>query len=361
MVITNDFKQFPTTRYQGSKRKILGWLHESLSELNFSTVLDAFGGTGSVSYMFKMMGKEVTFNDELAFNSIVGRALIENSHYKLSEDEIRLISNPENVQHTNSFIENNFSNIYFTDEENRWIDKFLCNLENLTSNSSNEKEFKKYLALFSLFQASLTKRPYNLFHRKNLYMRLNDVERNFGNKITWERPFNEQVKKFAIEANNAIFDNNKTCKVLNESAFDLENEDYDMVYLDPPYVDINGDHDTIDYLYCYHFLEGISDYDNWSDQIDFKTKNLRFKKDLHSTYFKRRNVEQSFEQLFEQFQNSIIVVSYKQNGVPSIEKIESILRKFKTRVTTVSKHYKYALNRQNGNARLNREVLIIGE
>ncbi|MCB9297121.1 MAG: DNA adenine methylase [Lewinellaceae bacterium] len=50
---TIDYKKFPTTRFQGSKRKILPWIAESLEELEFETVLDGFGGTGSVSYLFK--------------------------------------------------------------------------------------------------------------------------------------------------------------------------------------------------------------------------------------------------------------------------------------------------------------------
>lgn len=360
MVLTEDIKKFPSTRYQGSKRKILSWLYGYFNKLEFNSVLDAFGGTGSVSYMFKLMGKEVTFNDELTFNSIIGKALIENSSVKLSDDDIDLITNIEEIDHQNHFIENNFSEIYFTDEENIWIDKFLHNLNNLIPENNNELEYKQALAKFALYQASLTKRPYNLFHRKNLYMRLNDVERNFGNKTTWERSFKEQVSKFANEANNAVFEGNNVCRVLNSSAFDIIENDYDLVYLDPPYVDINGDHDTIDYLYCYHFLEGLSQYNNWEDYIDFETKNLRFKKDLYSTHFKKKNVAESFERLFEKYQNSIIALSYKKNGVPSIGEIEKLLHKFKPNVQVFDKHYIYALNRQNGNAKLNREVLLIG-
>lgn len=366
MIETKDkktIKDFPTTRYQGSKRKILNWLYEHFNGLRFKTVLDAFGGTGSVSYLFKLMGKEVTFNDQLKFNHLIGKALIENNRITLSNTEIASITNLENVEGNKSFIQKNFRDVYFTDQENLWIDKFLhlVNNEDTFGGNPIEIEYKRAISLFALFQASLTKRPYNLFHRKNLYMRLNNVERNFGNKITWERSFEEQVKKFALEANKSVFESENRCRSLNLSAFDLENEDYDLVYIDPPYVDKNGDHDTIDYLYCYHFLEGVSKYDYWQDLIDYETKNLRFKKNFHSNHFKKRNVLESFELLFEKFQDSTIVVSYKANGVPSIKEIETLLTKFKKRVESVSKHYIYALNRQNGNAKENREVIIIGQ
>jgi len=34
-----DHKKFPTTSYQGSKRKILYWFYENLKELEFNSVL----------------------------------------------------------------------------------------------------------------------------------------------------------------------------------------------------------------------------------------------------------------------------------------------------------------------------------
>lgn len=355
-------KNFPTTRYQGSKRKILKWLHDNLKDLEFETVLDAFGGTSAVSYLFKLMGKEVTFNDELRFNHVIAKAIVENDGFVLSSDEINAAINVDGIQNHSSFIADNFSDIYFTDSENLWIDRFLYNINfnPIFSGDLEEIKYKKSIALFALFQASMTKRPYNLFHRKNLYMRLNDVDRNFGNKTTWERSFNDQVKKFILEANEAVFEGEKKCKSINRSAFDIDNPSYDLVYIDPPYVDKNGDHDTVDYLYCYHFLEGISRYEEWSELIDYNTKNLRFRRDLHSTGFKRRNVLESFDKLFEKFQDSIIVVSYKKNGIPSIEEIIEVLSKYKRTIRQESMHYIYALNKQNGNAKENREVLLIG-
>ena len=45
--------QFPSTRYQGSKVKLVDWIWEQIADLNFTTCLDAFGGTGSVAYRLK--------------------------------------------------------------------------------------------------------------------------------------------------------------------------------------------------------------------------------------------------------------------------------------------------------------------
>ena len=72
---TINLKEFPTTRYRGSKRKILPWISDSLAGLEYDSVLDLFGGTGSVSYMFKRMGKQVIYNDHLWFNHLIGKAV----------------------------------------------------------------------------------------------------------------------------------------------------------------------------------------------------------------------------------------------------------------------------------------------
>lgn len=45
----------PSTRYQGSKYKIIDWIDYYTKDLQFDSVLDAFGGTGCVGYMFKKM------------------------------------------------------------------------------------------------------------------------------------------------------------------------------------------------------------------------------------------------------------------------------------------------------------------
>ena len=58
--------------------------------------------------------------------------------------------------------------------------------------------------------------------------------------------------------------------------------------------------------------------------------------------------------------NSTIIFSYKKGGLPGIDYIVKRMKQVKTNVYTKSVHYKYALNHQNGNAKKNREVLIIG-
>ena len=69
---------FPTTRYYGSKKRLLTWLFNNLKDIPFNSVLDGFGGTASVSLLFKAMGKEVTYNDALISNVTSAKALLAN-------------------------------------------------------------------------------------------------------------------------------------------------------------------------------------------------------------------------------------------------------------------------------------------
>lgn len=353
-----DFKKFPSTRYQGSKRKILPWIYDAVKDLEFDTVLDACGGSGSVSYLFKKMNKIVTYNDKLKFNYLIGKALIENQTITFLPEDLENLMNFD--QNNSNFIERTFRNIYYLNSENRWLDRVSNGIFNMNHYVGGELEYKKSLAFYALFQSSLIKRPFNLFHRKNLDIRTNDVERNFGNKTTWEKSFKSHFEKFILEANSLIFDSGRPCEAINQSIFAIEDRNFDLVYIDPPYMNKEGTNETSNYLKCYHFLEGLANYPEWDSLIDRNTGNLRFKNSDFDADFNKKNIYSSFDILLEKFRNSIIVFSYKKGGIPSIEYLVKAMRRHKRTVYTKSLHYKYALNRQNGNAKKNREYLIIG-
>jgi adenine-specific DNA-methyltransferase len=355
---TIDLKQFPTTRYQGSKRKILPWIFENLRDLEFDTVLDACGGSGSVSYLFKKMNKTVTYNDNLKFNHLIGKAIIENNNILFTNEDLRNLYNT--CQNSQDVIQRLFQGVYYLDNENKWLDNISQGIFNMNHYTGYTLSLKKSLAFYALFQASLTKRPFNLFHRKNLDVRTKDVVRNFGNKATWEKDFSTTFESFITEANSLVFDSGRSCQAINESIFDMTNVDYDLVYIDPPYINKHVTNETANYLKCYHFLEGIANYHNWEQMIDFNSRNYRFKDSLLSSHFHKANIYQSFDILFEKFKQSIIVVSYKNGGIPSVETLVKKLKRHKKSVYMRSQHYIYALNKQNGNSERNREVLIIG-
>lgn len=355
-----DFKSFPTTRYQGSKRKILPWLYIAFNKIEFYTALDACGGSASVSYLLKKMGKSVTYNDKLHFNYLIGKAIIENQHFILTTEDIKNLKdiNPSIIY--KNTVTNKFDDIYYLQKENKWLDKLTNNIVNMNHYQAEELSYKKALAYYALFQSSLIKRPFNLFHRKNLEIRTNEVERHFGNKTTWEKSFNHYFKKFTSEANKLVFDSGTPCKSLNKSIIDIDPYGYDLVYIDIPYIRKDGSNESSNYLNCYHFLEGLSKYNEWENLIDYESRNLRFDTSEEKDDFNKQTIYETVEEILTKFQLNKIVFSYKKGGLPSIEFIVKTMKRLGKKVHTVSQHYKYALNHQNGDAKKNREVLIIG-
>lgn len=341
----------PKTRYQGSKYKLIDVLHKTFDQLSFDTALDAFGGTASVSFLLKTMNKNVIYNDSLKFNSIIATGIVANMKDKVSEKEAKDLFVKMNGVSYKKTIESNFSEIYFLDEENAWLDVVVQNI-NKVSNKN-----KQAVMFWALIQSCLAKRPYNLFHRKNLHMRTANVKRSFGNKKTWDTSFSDHFIKFIKEANNALFSSDKTITVLNKdvlkiSSFDLKN--VDLVYLDSPYVPETG---TItDYEGFYHFLEGIVSYENWESKIDHtsKHKKMIFEK---SPWNDKKTIKEVFFKTLLKFIDKKIVISYRSDGIPSIKEIDAFLQEQGKKVRIIRVNYKYVLSKK----KQNQEVIIIAE
>lgn len=336
----------PTTRYTGSKAKIVNWIWDNIKDLDFESVLDLFGGTGVVGYVAKANDKKVIYNDYLKFNQFIGKALIQNNNETLNKKDLDIIFAREEEVYP-SFIKDNFKDIYFTNEENEWLDRIVFNISNI------KNENKKAVAYYCLFQSCIRKRPYNLFHRKNLYVRFADVKRSFGNKKTWDTPFETHFKDFVNEINPLIINNNKDNIATNYDSFEIPEEYYgDLIYLDPPY--ISEKNIGVDYKDFYHFLEGICLYNEWDNIIDRESKHLRLKKEKNIWHDKKL-IYDGFDRLFKKFKDKIIVVSYRSDGVPTESDILNLLRKYKKNVKVVRKNFKYALSHKK-----NEELLFIG-
>ena len=71
----------------------------------------------------------------------------------------------------------------------------------------------------------------------------------------------------------------------------------------------------------------------------------------------KRRVHAAFERLFDRFRESVLVVSYRSDGIPSEQELVSLLRQVKRHVRVEHfGQFKYALST---NAK-SQEVLLIG-
>lgn len=343
---TNTIAVIPPTRYQGSKRRLCNWLHARFAALDFDTALDAFGGTGAVSYLLKSMGKRVVYNDVLAANQQVGLALIENDTVMLTAGQLNRLLDPRSDDES-GFIADTFKGIYFTDRENAWLDRTRARIVRIRN------RYARAIAWYALLQSAIAKRPYNLFHRRNLYMRTAKVRRGFGNKSSWDRSFEDHFRVFVNRANGALIDSHNRCRVTRCDAVEVPG-DYDLVYIDTPYLNHRGA--GVDYHHFYHFLEGMLDYARWPERIDWKSKHLRLRAQP-SRWTSRREIGDAFEQLFDRYRKGILAVSYRSDGIPPIETLVKMVGRHKRRVN-VHTHQRrsYALSTNRSSC----EVLIVG-
>lgn len=189
-------------------------------------------------------------------------------------------------------------------------------------------------------------------------MRLADVERSFNNKTTWDTPFDKLFLKFHKEMSEKVFSNKRQNIAGCEDILEMNCAEYDLVYLDPPYSKSKR-HSPIDYGSLYHFLEGIMDYYNWGERIDYTMKNKPLIRD--GSLWVRDMIEENLNRIFYEFQDSKIVLSYGDPGYPSIETIKDLLLQYKNEVAVERIEYTYKLNRSNKNGNRSYEVLIISQ
>lgn len=321
-LIANDqMRYFPSTRFMGSKNKLLEFIWENTKDLQFTTVLDAFSGSGCVGYMFKTKGKAVTSNDVLQYSFNIANALISNNDTQLEDSDIsKLLNSPVK---TDGFIRNTFKNLYFTEAENLFLEEVAYRIPLLNN------EYKKSLALAALCRACIKKRPRGIF----TYVgdRYNDGRKDLRTNL--DQHFIEAIGS----CNKAIFDNHQNNFSFCGDIFNLNNRNFDLIYIDPPYYSTRSDND---YLRRYHFVEGLCSY--WKDvEIQHSTKTKKIKK-YFTKFGSKNSVYSAFHKLFNMFPKSIFVISYSSNSLPTKDEMVSILGHYRSNVEVKEMDYKYS-------------------
>lgn len=334
-------ENFPGTRFMGSKYKILPFLWDSIKQFEFNTALDSFSGSGCVSYMLKQKGIEVYSNDFMSFSANISKALVENSTVRLTDEDLEILLQKNNI--SGNFISITFDEIYFEKEDNKFLDNLRANIELL------DNPIKKSIALAAITRACMKKRPRGIF--TYVGQRYDDGRRDL--QLSLKEHFLENVESF----NSAVFSNGRNSKSFNKDIFELDIK-ADLVYFDPPYLTSKSDND---YIRRYHFVEGF--VKNWEGLIiEQNTKTKKFKK-YPSPFDSKNTVNDALDRLFRKYKDSIIVVSYSSNSIPTKEDMIALLKKYKMNVELKEIDYQYSFGNQNhkvgDNANKVKEYLFI--
>jgi DNA adenine methylase len=340
--LKEQVKKYPTTRYMGSKQNILPYICQVAAEFDFQSVLDPFSGSGIVSYMFKAHNKQVFSNDFMAMSAAYACALVENSHTTLANKEVEeLLDQSLEADH---FVSTTFKGLYFKDEENHLIDCIRANIKKM------KNKYKRAIAMTALIRAALKKRPRGVF--TYIGERYDDGRSDL--KISFQDQFIRAVKV----VNQAVFSNGKENISRWGDAMTVHWKP-DLVYIDPPYYSPFSDND---YVRRYHFVEGLAC--DWKGvEIQEHTKTKKFKS-YPSPFSSRIGAHDAFDKLFSKFQDSILLVSYSSNSLPTKEEILSLMSKYKTHVELVSIDYRYSFANQGHKAADNnnkvQEYIFVG-
>lgn len=317
---------YPPTRFMGSKSKLLSEIWSVASQFNVDTVVDLFSGSGIVGYMFKAQGKSVISNDYMAMSATFTKAMIENNTVTLplEEAERLLVAHKE----SDHFVSTKFQGLYYTDEENDLIDTLRTNI------AAIRDPYKHAIAMTALIRACTKKRPRGIFTYTG--HRYDDGRKDLQKSLA------EQFLDAVEAVNSAVFDNGKVNRSKHGDAMDLRVEQADLVYIDPPYYSPLSDNE---YVRRYHFVEGLAR--DWKGvEIQEHTQTKKFKS-YPTPFSTRKGAADAFDRLFKKFANSILIVSYSSNSLPTQDEMVAIMAKYKKHVEVIPIDYKYSFGNQN--------------
>lgn len=317
---------YPPTRFMGSKSKLLSEIWSVASQFNVDTVVDLFSGSGIVGYMFKAQGKSVISNDYMAMSATFTKAMIENNTVTLplEEAERLLVAHKE----SDHFVSTKFQGLYYTDEENDLIDTLRTNI------AAIRDPYKHAIAMTALIRACTKKRPRGIFTYTG--HRYDDGRKDLQKSLA------EQFLDAVEAVNSAVFDNGKVNRSKHGDAMDLRVEQADLVYIDPPYYSPLSDNE---YVRRYHFVEGLAR--DWKGvEIQEHTHTKKFKS-YPTPFSTRKGAADAFDRLFKKFANSILIVSYSSNSLPTQDEMVAIMAKYKKHVEVIPIDYKYSFGNQN--------------
>ena len=333
---------YPPTRFMGSKSKLLSEIWSVASQFKANSVVDLFSGSGIVGYMFKAQGKAVVSNDYMAMSATFTKAMVENSSVTLPLEEAGelLVSHRE----SDHFVASTFKDLYYTDEENDLIDTLRTNI------AAIKDQYKHAIAMTALIRACIKKRPRGIFTYTG--QRYNDGRKDL------QKTLSQQFLEAVEAVNKAVFDNGQINRSNQGDAIDLRVEQADLVYIDPPYYSPLSDNE---YVRRYHFVEGLAR--DWKGvEIQQHTQTKKFKS-YPTPFATRKGAADAFAHLFKRFANSILIVSYSSNSLPTQDEMVTIMAKYKEHVEVIPVNYKYSFGNQ-GEAKTHRnsvqEYLFVG-
>lgn len=313
--------------YIGSKQSLLGFIHDAIAEvtgLPFPVDKDAsgvvchkhdcvfadlFAGTGVVGASYKEAGWKVISNDIQYYSYATIRHLIGNTAQSetLASTAAEWLRHLRSLEGAEGFVYHNYcqgsgsGRNYFVDANGKQCDAVRSEIERLFEAGEIDEDLYFYIL------ASLIDSIDKYANTASIYgAYLKHV------KKTAQRPF--QLTLLPVVGG-------QRGEVYNEDVHSLIRKiSGDVLYLDPPY-------NARQYSTNYHVLETIARYDN--PALYGKTGLRRTPPSLRKSDFcSRKRVERAFEDVIANAKFPYVFLSYNNEGLMSLEKIEALMSRF---------------------------------
>lgn len=128
--------------------------------------------------------------------------------------------------------------------------------------------------------------------------------------------------------------------------------DYDLVYLDPPYINWRGAGAPYDEYYGFFDIL-------WNPDLMQQIDRSRPHKPLlrqRSQWEQPTVILEAFRKVIEAYSGTTIAISYRTDGIPTISELEQLLSQRCATVEVLTTPIQYALSKRKNS----KEVLIIG-
>jgi adenine-specific DNA-methyltransferase len=292
--------------YIGSKHKLSSFLKSEIintvgSDLSQLIFCDLFAGTGIVGRNFKPLVKQVIANDIEFYSYVLNRNYIGNTTSLKTDNRIDLLNNLKGKEGFifQQYCENGSENrLYFSAENGRKIDTIRQQIETWKClNEINEDEY--FFLLASLIESA--DKVANTASVYGAYLK--------QLKKTAQKPLKIVPATFILTAGSH--------QVYNENGNDLiHNIKGDILYLDPPY-------NARQYGSNYHLLTTIAKYDTFIPKGKTGLRDY-----VRSSYCKKNEVKNSFEELIKNANFNYVFVSYNNEGLMTEDEVKSIMMKY---------------------------------
>jgi len=314
---------FQSFNYLGSKMKLLDFIKDTVCDYTnkssykeVTSFADICSGTGVVSFdVLKGGCNKILTNDIQNYAYVVSsvwskngmdiqklKKIVDGLNDELSKVQEIDLPNVDNLDTGSYFIYTNYTEagpdyrLYLTKMNGYKTDYIRTHINRLRERGDlNDKEYRLLLKLllYAVSSVSNIASVYGAYLKKYKKVALKNIVLNWS---LVESLVDDDIQHECYNSN--ISD------LLNSKDF----SDYEVVYMDPPYVANRSYHDN------YHLLETISRYDN--PKIKGKT-GLRELVDTKSKFCSKRDAFEEFKVVLSKIRSRYIFISYSSESVVS--------------------------------------------